>query len=150
MISKTCGYAIRGIVYLALEENRKRKIGIHEIANELAIPLHFMGKVMQELSKRAIINSIKGPNGGFYVNERTISTNLIEIIEAIDGLGVLRKCYLGREECSSVNPCPMHDEFDACRLAIFKTFEEQTIANLVSKVKKEGKMLGNFYSTAAV
>lgn len=143
MISKTCGYAIRGIVYLALDENRIRKVGIQEIANELQIPHPFMGKVMQELAKRGIINSSKGPNGGFYVNEHTVTTNLIEIIKAIDGLGILRKCYLGRDECSAVNPCPMHDEFDSCRLTIFKTFEQQTIADLVAKVKNGGRILSN-------
>ncbi|MBK6976154.1 MAG: hypothetical protein IPH28_02770 [Cytophagaceae bacterium] len=41
---------------------------------------------------------------------------------------------LGRDECSAINPCPMHDDFDGCRTAIFKVFASKTIADLVSSV----------------
>ncbi len=134
MISKTCGYAIRGVVFLALEKNKVRKVGIHEIAEELKIPQHFLGKVMQELVRRGILGSIKGPNGGFFANNQTVSRPLIDIIEAIDGLGIFRKCFLGRDECSAVNPCPLHDEFDGCRTAIFKTFESLKVSDMVTKI----------------
>ncbi|MBK9511592.1 MAG: Rrf2 family transcriptional regulator [Cytophagaceae bacterium] len=134
MISKTCGYAIRGMVLLSLEQNRDKKIGIQEIAEELSVPQHFMGKILQDLAKRGLIGSIKGPHGGFYCNNRTPELQLIEVIEAVDGLGILKKCFLGRDECSAINPCPMHDDFDGCRTAIFKVFASKTIADLVSSV----------------
>lgn len=134
MISKTCGYALRGIVFLALEQNKSRKVGIHEIAEDLQIPQHFLGKVLQDLVRRGIISSIKGPNGGFFANTNTLNTALIEVVEAIDGLGIFKKCFLGREECSSTNPCPLHDEFDGCRSAIFKTFDKLRISDLVAKI----------------
>lgn len=134
MISKTCGYAIRGVVFLALEKNMVRKVGIHEIAEELQIPQHFLGKVMQELVRRGIISSIKGPNGGFFSNNHTISRPLIDIIEAIDGLAIFKKCFLAKDECSVVNPCPLHDEFDGCRTAIFKTFESLKVSDMVIKI----------------
>ncbi|MBL0324255.1 MAG: Rrf2 family transcriptional regulator [Cytophagaceae bacterium] len=134
MISKTCGYAIRGMVLLSLEQNQEKKIGIQEIAEELSVPQHFMGKILQDLSKRGLIGSIKGPHGGFYCNNHTQELQLIEVIEAVDGLGILKKCFLGRDECSAINPCPMHDDFDGCRTAIFKVFASKTIADLVSSV----------------
>jgi Rrf2 family transcriptional regulator, iron-sulfur cluster assembly transcription factor len=134
MISKTCGYAIRGIVFLSLEQNKSTKHGILEIAEDLQIPQHFLGKILQDLVRRGIISSIKGPHGGFFVNAKTIDTPLIEVVEAIDGLGIFKKCFLGREECSSINPCPLHDEFDGCRSAIFKTFENLKISDLVKKI----------------
>jgi Rrf2 family transcriptional regulator, iron-sulfur cluster assembly transcription factor len=134
MISKTCGYAIRGIVFLALDHNKDRKVGILEIAEDLQIPQHFLGKILQDLVRRGIIGSVKGPHGGFFVHPDTINTPLINVVEAIDGLGIFKKCFLGREECSSVNPCPLHDEFDGCRTAIFKTFENLSIRDLVAKI----------------
>lgn len=92
-----------------------------------------MGKILQDLAKRGLIGSIKGPHGGFYCNNRTPELQLIEVIEAVDGLGIL-KMLLGRDECSAINPCPMHDDFDGCRTAIFKVFASKTIADLVSSV----------------
>ena len=145
MISKTCGYAIRGVVFLALEKNNKKKIGIHEIAEELQIPKHFLGKIMQELVRKGIIGSIKGPNGGFFANSRTVLRPLKEIVEAIDGLGIFNKCFLGRDECNAANPCPLHYEFDNCRNAIFKTFEHLKIADLVTKIENGESSLNMNY-----
>ncbi len=135
MISKTCGYAIRGILLLALEGNRERKLGIQEIAEELKVPQHFMGKIMQELVRKGLILSVKGPHGGFYPKTDVLEISLIQIVEAIDGLNILRKCFLGREECSSENPCPMHDDFDKCRSAIFQIFESKKIGELINNVE---------------
>ncbi|MBK6976155.1 MAG: Rrf2 family transcriptional regulator [Cytophagaceae bacterium] len=78
---------------LSLEQNRDKKIGIQEIAEELSVPQHFMGKILQDLAKRGLIGSIKGPHGGFYCNNRTPELQLIEVIEAVDGLGILKKCF---------------------------------------------------------
>lgn len=136
MISKTCGYGIRGVVLLAVKSEENRNIGIHEIAEELDVPQHFMGKIMQDLVRKGIIYSIKGPNGGFFVKEETLEIPLIRIVEAIDGLGVLKKCYLGREECSEENPCPLHHEFADCRNEIFKTFREKTVGDLMEDVSE--------------
>lgn len=136
MISKTCGYGIRGVVLLAVKSGEHRNIGIHEIAEDLDVPQHFMGKIMQDLVRKGIIYSIKGPNGGFFVKEETLEIPLIRIVEAIDGLGVLKKCYLGREECSEENPCPLHHEFAGCRNEIFKTFREKTVGDLMEDVSE--------------
>lgn len=136
MISKTCGYGIRGVVLLAVKSDENRNIGIHEIAEELDVPQHFMGKIMQDLVRKGIIYSIKGPNGGFYVKAETLDMPLIKIVEAIDGLGVLKKCYMGREECSEENPCPLHHEFAGCRNEIFKTFREKTVGDLMEDVSE--------------
>lgn len=135
MISKTCGYAIRGVIFLALNENINRKIGIHEIAEDLKVPQQFMGKILQELVRKSILKSTKGPHGGFYVDDSILELSLIKIVEAIDGLGVLKKCFLGREECSSENPCPMHEEFEVCRSSIFETFQSKNIQYFVEHIE---------------
>lgn len=135
MISKTCGYAIRGVIFLALPENIERKIGIHEIAMELKVPQPFMAKILQDLVKKDILNSTKGPSGGFYVKKDTLNLSLINIVEAVDGLGVLKKCFLGREECSHENPCPMHNEFEISRSSIFETFQSRNIKYFVDHIQ---------------
>jgi Rrf2 family transcriptional regulator, iron-sulfur cluster assembly transcription factor len=135
MITKTCGYAIRGVIFLALENNINRKIGIKEIAEELAVPQQFMGKILQDLVRKDILKSTKGPNGGFYVDDSILSLSLIRIVEAIDGLGVLKKCFLGRDECSSENPCPMHEDFELCRNNIFEIFQNKNIQHFVEDIE---------------
>ena len=135
MISKTCGYAIRGVIFLALPENIERKVGVLEIAVELKVPQPFMAKILQDLVKKDILKSTKGPSGGFYVKKDILNLSLIKIVEAVDGLGVLKKCFLGREECSHENPCSMHDEFETCRSSIFETFKSRNIKYFVEHIQ---------------
>lgn len=144
MITKTCGYAIRGVIFLALEKNINRKIGIKEIAGELAVPQQFMGKILQDLVRKNILKSTKGPNGGFYVDHTIMELSLIRIVEAIDGLGILKKCFLGREECSSENPCPMHDDFELCRNSIFEVFQKKNIRHFVNHIEDGTTFLAVF------
>lgn len=135
MITKTCGYAIRGVIFLALEKNINRKVGVKEISEELKTPQHFMGKILQELVRKDILKSTKGPNGGFYVDESILDLSLIRIVEAVDGLGVLKKCFLGRNECSNENPCPMHADFEVSRSTIFEAFQNKNIGYFVDHIE---------------
>jgi Rrf2 family transcriptional regulator, iron-sulfur cluster assembly transcription factor len=94
-----------------------------------------MGKILQELVRKDILKSTKRLHRGFYVNDAILELSLIKIVEAIDGLGILKKCFLGREECLNENPCPMHDEFEVCRSKIFETFENKNIRYFVEHIE---------------
>lgn len=135
MLSKTCGYAIRGLAYLALKAGENRKIGLQELARELVVPPHFMGKIMQDLARRAIIGSTKGPNGGFFLNDDTLDTSVLQVVDAIDGPGVFQRCQLGLPDCSAENPCPLHHDVTAFREAFREKLRLTTIGNLVSDVE---------------
>lgn len=134
MISKTCGYAIRGVLYLAMDDNLGKKIGIVKIAEDLGIPKHFLGKVLQALVRKGLVFSVKGPHGGFYVGNEALEMPISCIIEATDGFSSINSCLLGLEHCSNVNPCPMHFEFEKCRSAIHKTFENKNVRDLLENV----------------
>lgn len=135
MISKTSGYAIRGLVYLALKSSELSKVGIHELADELNVPQPFLGKIMQGLVRRDIISSTKGPNGGFFINERTLTTPIIDVIDAIDGLGIFRRCFLGLSECNSEKPCPLHHHVIGFRDSLQHSLETLTVQDLETDVE---------------
>jgi Rrf2 family iron-sulfur cluster assembly transcriptional regulator len=135
MISKTSGYAIRGLVYLAQKSSGLHKVGIHELAAELNVPQPFLGKIMQGLVRRDIISSTKGPNGGFYTNDRTLATSLIEVIDAIDGMGLFRKCFLGLPDCNSEKPCPLHHHVIGFRDALQHTLQTLQVQTMVDDLE---------------
>ncbi len=135
MLSKTCGYAIRGLVYLALKSREQRNVGLQELARELAVPPHFMGKVMQDLARRAIIGSAKGPNGGFFLNDSSLQTPLLTVIDAVDGLGAFRRCLLGLPDCSAEKPCPLHHEVVGFRHSLYEKLKTSTVEDLAADVE---------------
>jgi Rrf2 family iron-sulfur cluster assembly transcriptional regulator len=136
MISKTSGYAIRGLVYLALKSSDAYKVGIHELAAELNVPQPFLGKIMQGLVRHEIINSTKGRNGGFFINDRTLATPIIDIVDAIDGLAIFNRCFLGLHDCNSKKPCPMHQHVIGFRNSLQHLLETLTVQNMVTDVEE--------------
>lgn len=135
MLSKACGYAIRGILYVALKSSEEHKIGIQELAEELKVPQHFMGKIMQNLVRREILSSTKGPHGGFFINGDTLDTPIIDVVEAIDGLSVFHRCVLGMPDCNGENPCPLHHEVVEFRDTVYETLQIRTVRDLAADVE---------------
>jgi len=146
MLSKTCGYAIRALVYLALKQGENRKVGIHELARELGVPQHFLGKIMQGVVRRGIVGSTKGPNGGFFANDRTLATPLMDVVEVIDGPGLFRCCFLGLPECSGVNPCPLHHHVVDYRTSLSETLKTLTVRDMMAEVEEGLSMLNRMHT----
>lgn len=134
MFSKTFGYAIRAVVYVAQNGQNGRKLGLAEIAEQLEIPQHFLGKIMQDMVKHGILGSAKGPSGGFFANDRTLGIPIFEVLKITDGSRVFETCALGIKQCNSQRPCPLHGDFAACRNGMQQVFSEKTIGALTDKV----------------
>ena len=115
VFSKTCEYAIRAVLFISHKTAAGGKIGIKEIANGIDSPEHFLAKILQDLSRKGIIQSAKGPNGGFYLDGQALKLPLSAIVEAVDGNTLFTGCALGLKQCSEVNPCPLHNQFKAIR-----------------------------------
>jgi len=134
--SKSFGYAVRGILYIALLQDEKRKIQIDEIALKLSVPRHFLGKIMQNVVKAGLLHSTKGPYGGFSLNENTMTTPLIKLVESIEGMEQYNVCVLQLRNCNGVNPCPLHHEVDKIKNRLFEVLSQTTIADLLTNDKK--------------
>ena len=143
MLSKSCVYALRAIVYVGHNGSENHKIGIKEIGEELDLPVHFLSKILQLLVKHNILQSTKAPHGGYYINEASRKIKLIRIIEVIDGLSFFQKCVLGMHECSDSHPCPLHDDFIIFREGLNKIFSTKTIHDLVKKVEDGNAFIRN-------
>lgn len=135
MISKSCKYGLRAVVYIASRASDKIKLNVKEIAREIDIPEAFTAKILQTLNKHRIITSLKGPYGGFYIEAHQLEIPLLNIVNAIDGLSVFTECGLGLKQCSEVRPCPLHNEFKKSRNEFYRIFKDTTINTLAQRLK---------------
>lgn len=108
MFSKSCKYAIRSVLFLAIYTSEQRKLGVDDLALKLCVPRHFLAKILQQLTRQGLISSAKGRNGGFYLSKENRKSNLMTIIESMDGPQALHECVLGMAECSNEEPCLYH------------------------------------------
>lgn len=134
--SKSFGYALRGILYIALLQDEQRRIQIDEIADKLSVPRHFLGKIMQNVVKAGLLQSTKGPYGGFSLKEDTLMTPLIKLVETTDGMEQFNICVLQLRNCNRINPCPLHNEVDKIKSRLFEELSQTTIADLLTNDKK--------------
>ena len=134
MLSLTCKTAIKSVIYLASKFNSGEKAGIKEIAEFIGASEHTVGKMLQTLVKEKVINSAKGPTGGFYITARQKFQPIIAVIEAIDGKEVFNQCVLGLSKCAATHPCPIHDEYKIVRDLFEKMALNNTMNNLCEPV----------------
>lgn len=138
MFSKACEYGIRATVYIAVQSLEERRVNLTEIAKAIESPEAFTAKILQQLVKSNIIDSTKGPSGGFEINKTQFKQiNLSQIVSAIDGDSIYKGCGLGLKECDENKPCPVHDKFKNIRDELRLMLETTSIEEL-SLGMKEG------------
>ncbi len=141
MLSNTCKYAVRSVIYLALNQEDGKKIGIKQISKDLDIPTPFLGKILQTLAKQKMLLSNKGPHGGFSLAIDAHEITLLDIVKIIDGTDTFDNCMIGMKSCKSAHensrPCPVHDQFYEVRKQMYQLFKEETIGNIADKVEKK-------------
>lgn len=143
MISKACKYGIRAAIFVASKQGEGIKLNIKQIASEVDAPEAFTAKILQVLNKHRIITSLKGPYGGFFIEEFQLEQPVINIVNAIDGMSVFRECGLGLKKCSETHPCPMHDQYKIARDALLDAFQNTTIRQLALTVNNGGSFINN-------
>ncbi|NIJ44536.1 Rrf2 family protein [Wenyingzhuangia heitensis] len=141
MLSKACKYAIRAILFLAINSNKDKKIGIKKIAEELQTPQPFLAKLLQQLSTHKLVSSTKGPGGGFYLSEKDLQIKLWDIVVNIDGTDKFDQCFLGLSLCSDKYPCPVHHIVKPFKNEILVDFRQKTIEQLKGEIETEGTLL---------
>ena len=136
IFSKSFGYALRGVLYVALSAD-KGPVQLNEIAEALGVPRHFMGKIMKRLAHNSILDSQKGPSGGFEINDETLSRYLIDIYTVTDHPEELRQCVLARGECNPDRPCKLHKLILPLKDPINNILYETTVGHLLQGDNEE-------------
>jgi Rrf2 family protein len=142
MLSSSCKYAIRASLYIALNSDTQKRIGIKKISEELDLPAPFMGKILQSLARKGILVSTKGPNGGFNLARPAERIRLMEIIEVIDGPEAFNRCVMGLRTCGEQNKqCVFHEKYSGLRNDMREMFRRETLERLIKDIRNGDQQL---------
>jgi Rrf2 family iron-sulfur cluster assembly transcriptional regulator len=108
-------------------------IPIKKIATETDLSFHFLGKILQNLTRKGILNSYKGPNGGVCLAKSPDEITLLDIVEAMDGLDFYSKCLIGLPKCSDDKSCAVHGEWRRLREDIYRLFQTTKLSMLIAR-----------------
>ena len=144
MFSKTTEYALRATLYIAKKSTEEKKLGIEEISRAIDSPQSFTAKILQALTKdNKVVSSVRGPNGGFFITEKTKKLPVRSILQAMGEDEVLEKCVLGLKMCSEIQPCPMHAQYKSIKQQLIKLFVTKTIQQLAADIKDGEVFINN-------
>jgi len=135
IFSRQCEYALQAVLYLALKP-LDQMTPIKELTDKLDIPYHFLAKILQDLSRKGLLTSLKGPTGGFGLGIPAKNITLFHIVEAVDGVEFTKSCVLGFPECSGRNPCAAHDKWAVLRDGVYDMLVSKNIAEMAKDMRK--------------
>lgn len=120
MFSKACQYAIKVMIFIASNQKEGKRTGLKEIVKALDSPEAFTAKILQQLVRGGLLESYRGPSGGFVLPGGE-KIRIYDVVVVVDGKQLMEDCILGLPECNADNPCPVHHKFVAIRVLLNQT-----------------------------
>jgi len=131
MFSKACQYGIKATIYLAKQSLLDKKVSLKDVAKAIDSPEAYTSKVLQQLTRNTIINSGKGPGGGFYIDKVSLdNVKISTVVFALDGDSIYKGCGLGFKNCNENKPCSIHHKFKHIRDELKQMLEKTSLLDL--------------------
>ena len=134
-LTRTTQYALRILSLMASDPN-KVYTSIY-LYKKLEIPKKYLQRLLTDLSKNSLIESIQGRSGGFSIARKTDKIYLSEIIEAVEGFQKEPSCFFGFETCILDNPCAMHDVWSESQKSMINILSKTKLSDLNIKTEKD-------------
>lgn len=131
MLSNSSKYAIKGVLYLALNSDENHKIMVRDMHGIVNVPESYLAKLLQELSRHDVISSARGPKGGFYLSDNDRKRTLMDVVKVIDGEKRVTSCVLGLRNCDVNNPCVLHKLVGSNKTNFINVLERTTVQDLI-------------------
>jgi Rrf2 family protein len=132
MISQTAEYALRAIVYLADQDSPRTTV---QIATTTRVPVGYLAKVLQNLSRAGLVTSQRGLNGGFTLRQDPHDLSILKVINAVDPIQRIRECPLGIPSHGR-RLCPLHHRLDRAGEMVERAFGETMVSELLTVPRK--------------
>lgn len=131
-------YAVRCALYLAMQPD-EGDISRRQVSQAMKVPLHFLGKIAQQLAHAGIIQITKGAKGGYRLARPAKEVSLLQIVEAVEGPFSLNLCLINHDSCDRTGFCPVHEVWQEAQAGLQKTLGKANLASLAAKEKQRKK-----------
>jgi len=122
-------FAVTAMVDLALRDSAG-PVTLAEISTRQKISLSYLEQLFGKLRRRGLVDSVRGPGGGYRLGKATVGITVAEIILAVDEPIDATQCG-GKENCRDDEKCLTHDLWATLNARIFDYLEAVTLRELV-------------------
>ncbi len=127
LFSTATGYALQTLA--VLPEDGSYYLA-RSMAKQLDLPGPYLAKILQNLVQAGILESVRGPKGGFRLARPAQAVTVGEVVAALEGPGSLQGCVMGFPNCGPENPCPMHSAWSQVKAQMGASMTQTTIRDL--------------------
>jgi Rrf2 family protein len=127
LFTTATGYALRALA--ALPEDGTYCLA-KDLASQLELPGPYLAKILQGLVQADILESVRGPKGGFRLTRPSHRITVGDVVIALEGPNSLDGCIMGFPTCGGDRPCPLHEAWGAVKAQVATSMTEATIRDL--------------------
>jgi Rrf2 family iron-sulfur cluster assembly transcriptional regulator len=115
-------------------------VTLAEISSRQKISLSYLEQLFGKLRRRSLVDSVRGPGGGYRLARDMAGISVAEIILAVDEPIDATQCA-GKENCRDEQKCLTHDLWATLNSRIFDYLEAVTLRQLVDdqRAKESGR-----------
>ncbi len=131
-------FAVTAMVDLAMRHG-SGPVTLAEISARQKISLSYLEQLFGKLRRRQIVESVRGPGGGYFLDRNMRELSVAEIILAVDEPLDATQCG-GKENCHDDQKCITHDLWASLNQRIFEYLGSMTLQQLVDnqRAKESG------------
>lgn len=128
-LNRITDYAVVVLSQMAREPGRL--VTAPQLAQDTAVPLPTVSKLLKDLAKEGVLESHRGVHGGYALAAAPEAITMLQIIRALEGPVSLTACVDGAEgDCNVENLCPMRGNWDRVNRAIRDALSGVTLADM--------------------
>jgi Rrf2 family iron-sulfur cluster assembly transcriptional regulator len=142
MLSTTGEYALRAVLYIA-QQSVDRPTPANEVAEALSLPQNYLSKTLNRLAREGILESLRGPRGGFRLALPTGELSVAAIVGRPANDRGPRQCLLGDRPCDVAEPCVAHSYWQAWTGTVQTMMEGTTVADLLDSGSTADSVTGD-------
>lgn len=124
-------YAVTAMLDLALHEGGG-PVNLTDISKRQDISLPYLEQLFARLRKQGLINSARGPGGGYSLQQPQTDISVADVIRAVDEQVDATRCG-GRKNCQGDERCLTHDLWEELSLQITDFLSGISLSDLVQR-----------------
>jgi Rrf2 family nitric oxide-sensitive transcriptional repressor len=129
-------YTLRVLMYLALDADRRATIP--EIAGAYGISENHLMKVVHQLGRGGVIESVRGKGGGLRLARAPETLRIGDIVRASEGTGAIVECLSDEPRTCCIAPvCRLQGALVEAVDAMYEHLNRYTLADLVEDPKPQ-------------
>lgn len=128
-------FAVTAMLDLALHAN-DGPVTLANISERQKISLSYLEQLFGKLRRNDLVQSVRGPGGGYNLAKPAAQLNVADIIVAVEEQLDSRQCE-GREPCMGEKRCMTHDLWESLNDTVLSFLAGVTLADLVQKQKTQ-------------